>query len=131
MRHGWIGWVPAAAWAAVLFLVSSRESLGVNLGGGLDKLAHFGAYLVLGALLTFGARRQGVSPWLAVGLGIMYGALDELHQGFVPGRSLELGDWIADSLGTLAGVGIFLFVRRQRDGLSGGTAAGSAESTSI
>ena len=131
MKHGWFSWVPAAAWAAVLFLVSSRQTLGVDLDGGLDKLAHFGAYLVLGALLAFGANRQGIRPLAAVGLGMLYGVLDELHQSLVPGRSPELGDWLADALGTLAGVALFLLVRRLRGGLGNEIAAASAESTSI
>jgi UDP-2,3-diacylglucosamine pyrophosphatase LpxH len=37
---------------------------------------------------------------LLVFMGVaLFGATDEWHQYFVPGRSCELGDWVADSLG--------------------------------
>jgi hypothetical protein len=130
VKHGWLAWVPAAVWAAVLFLVSSRPTLGVDLGGGLDKLAHFGAYLVLGVLLAYGASRQAAPTIVAVVLGLLYGALDEFHQSLVPGRAPELADWAADALGTLAGVALFLYFRRLRDHPAGELAARSAESTS-
>jgi VanZ family protein len=107
-------WVPAATWAAVLFFLSSRDTLPVDLGGGLDKVAHFGAYLVLGFLLAFGANRLSLPLWLAVVLGFAYGLLDELHQSTVPGRHADLGDWIADAAGTLAGVLLFVLVIRIR-----------------
>ena len=35
---------------------------------------------------------------------IGYGAFDEIHQWFVPGRWAELADWYADSIGAFAGV---------------------------
>ena len=45
-----------------------------------------------------------------------FGATDEWHQLFVPGRSCELGDWVADSLGgglgLLAGSAQLLVTRR-------------------
>ena len=34
--------------------------------------------------------------------------LDEIHQSFIPGRSAEFLDWIADALGAAAGC-IFVF----------------------
>jgi VanZ family protein len=76
----------------------------VDLSGGLDKLAHFGAYAVLGLCRQFAARRNRLSPLIAIGLGIVSGLSDELHQHFVPGRSVEFADWVADSLGVIAGV---------------------------
>jgi VanZ family protein len=32
-----------------------------------------------------------------------YGATDEIHQFYVPGRTMEVYDWIADTLGGLLG----------------------------
>jgi VanZ family protein len=48
-------------------------------------------------------------------LGVAYGASDELHQHFVPGRSVEFGDWVADSLGVCAGVFLQRFWGARRD----------------
>jgi len=119
-------WLPAAVWAAVLFFASSRETLGVDLSGGLDKLAHFGAYFVLGALLAHATTRLGETPLLAVAIGVAYGAVDEIHQHFVPGRTSDVFDWVADTAGVICGVLIFLlvFTRNAPNELS----AGSAES---
>jgi len=36
-------------------------------------------------------------------IGILYGALDEFHQSFIPMRQMSLGDFIADAAGVLAG----------------------------
>ncbi len=36
---------------------------------------------------------------LAVGVASAFGASDEWHQSFVPGRSAELADWVADTAG--------------------------------
>jgi VanZ family protein len=32
--------------------------------------------------------------------------VDEIHQSFVPGRDANVWDWVADTLGALAGAGI-------------------------
>jgi VanZ family protein len=114
--RAWVAaWGPAAAWAAFLFFLSSREMLPVDLSGGLDKVSHFGAYAILGFLLAHGATRVKLPLLVAVLAGWVYGVLDELHQSTVPGRSAEVLDWVADALGTVAGVLLFLaFVRLRR-----------------
>ena len=100
---GWRAWVPALLWAAVLFAVSSRSTLPGDLGGGIDKLAHFGAYAVLGVLLARAAVGSRWSIAWPVLIGLAYAASDEIHQYFVPGRSADAGDWLADALGVGAG----------------------------
>ncbi|HEX2189820.1 MAG TPA: VanZ family protein [Longimicrobiaceae bacterium] len=99
-----LGWVPAVLWAAAIFVVSARPSVSIPSFRGADKLLHFGAYALLGFLLAHGAAASGLRPGWAVALGWLYGASDELHQGFVPGRSMDPADWAADALGVLAGV---------------------------
>jgi VanZ family protein len=81
----------------------------VSLGSGRDKLAHFGAYAVLGLLVARALPPRGRLPWLAFLLGSLYGASDEFHQHFVPGRSVDVFDWVADSLGVIAGASIYRF----------------------
>jgi len=97
-------WGPAILWTAVLFAASSRPSLPVDLHSGTDKLAHFAAYSVLGFLLARGGVRSRISLPLVVLIGILIGALDELYQSTIPNRVADVGDWIADSLGVVAGV---------------------------
>lgn len=66
-------------------------------------MAHFLVYAVLGALLAWAARRTGTPLGIALAAGIAYAASDEWHQSWVPGRSSDVGDWIADALGVGAG----------------------------
>jgi VanZ family protein len=117
-------WGPALLWTALLFAVSSRSSLPVDLHSGSDKLAHFAAYAVLGVLLAFGQVRSGMRVLWPVVLGSLIGALDELFQSTVPGRSAEVGDWVADSLG--AAFGVLLFHLWSRPGTPRGEPARSS-----
>jgi VanZ family protein len=107
-----VAWGPAAAWAAVLFFVSSRNTLPVDLSSGLDKVAHFGAYLVMGFLASFAVAYLRLPVWIAVAAGWAYGIVDELHQSFVPGRYPSVADWIADASGTIAGIVAYLLISR-------------------
>ncbi|MGH7663488.1 MAG: VanZ family protein [Gemmatimonadaceae bacterium] len=104
-------WVPPFVWAAVILTATSVPSprISPSLGGG-DKIIHFGMYGVLGALTMRAAWRRR-SPALAFALVVSgvaaFGAVDEWHQRFIPGRGAELLDWVADAsggtLGALAG----------------------------
>lgn len=99
-------WVPPLAGAAAIFVQSSfRMPIQPPSGFGLgDKVLHAGVYAVL-AWLTYRAFRgaRGMPPlraaWWAFALTALYGATDEIHQGLVPSRTMELGDWIADMAG--------------------------------
>lgn len=108
-RRRGLGAALAVGYAGLLFWLSSRPA--DDLPGGLfpqsDKLVHAAAYAVLGALLAIalGGRRLGrLGLWLALGLAVAYGASDEWHQSFVPGRQPSLGDLAADTIGALAGI---------------------------
>ncbi len=104
-----IGWGPAVLWAAVLFLLSAWSAPSVSLDSGIDKLVHGGAYLVLGLTLAWGRDRtaSGVSVAVLMVMGVVYGALVEWYQTFVPGREAELMDGLANALGVLAGYLLF------------------------
>ena len=75
-----------------------------------DKVVHLGLFSVLGGALAWGAWKsgRGVTPVLFLVLGFAYGALDEWHQSFVPGRDPSVGDFLADCAGVLLG---FFFLR--------------------
>jgi VanZ family protein len=102
-------WLPAVGWAALIFALSSRPTLPVDLHLGRDKIAHFAAYAVLGFFLARARQASGLSAVAAALLGVAYAASDEWHQSFVPGRSAEVADWLADALGVVAG--LFLYQR--------------------
>jgi VanZ family protein len=73
-----------------------------------DKSLHLAAYFVLG-VLTVRAVLGGVpgrvtrrGAVLALLIAIGYGAFDEAHQWFVPGRTADVLDLLADSAGVVA-----------------------------
>jgi len=129
VSRGRLAWLPALACMAAIFIASSRESLPMPGFGYSDKVSHFLAYAVLGATLAFGGARNGVGRLLLAAAGSLYGVSDEVHQSFVAGRSTEFLDWVADTLGALAGVLATYpyFHRRARTGRGGAppTAAGA------
>lgn len=70
-----------------------------------DKIVHGVLYAVLGVLLGWAWYAGGQKlPHLAViGLGWVYGLVDEFHQMFVPNRIPSVGDWVADAVGVVIG----------------------------
>jgi VanZ family protein len=79
----------------------------------VDKVAHFVLYSGLGYVFVRGdakRRRGGWQVLLAAALlAAVVGLCDEAYQGFVPNRSRELADWLADlsggACGALLGMG--------------------------
>jgi VanZ family protein len=101
-------WGPALAVMAVIFVASGLPNLQRLPGDVDDHVAHFAGYALLSALFVralAGARWAGVT-WrtaaLAWVLSVIYGASDEWHQRFVPGRFAAVDDWVADALGAAA-----------------------------
>jgi VanZ family protein len=84
--------------AATIFFASSHSTVAAPGISNFDKVAHFSVYGLLATLLG----RLGRGPrvwWLALLATSLYGVSDEWHQSFVPGRSCEVADWVADTLG--------------------------------
>ena len=85
---------------------------------GIDKAAHACAFGLLAGLVFHGLRRSG-RPWTSQALFCipvlfvsLYGASDEFHQYFVPTRSCDIFDWLADVTGALMAVTVLsLFFR--------------------
>ena len=106
-------WLPVVLWAALIFAFSSVPDLGTGLGGwdlALRKIAHAAEYAVLGALLA----RALSNPRLAVLVGVLYAASDEVHQAFVPGRLGSPIDVAIDAVGVVAGVVLWERAARMR-----------------
>lgn len=113
MRHAITSYGPAIVWAAFLLLLGSQSglrlpSVSMPFSIPMDKVAHFGMYGVLGGLAAWGWRRAGKwpAPFILILGGMMVGAVDEIHQSFLPYRTAELGDWIADAIGILVGFSV-------------------------
>ena len=105
-------WLPVAAWAALIFALSSVPDLGTGLGTWdlvLRKLAHAAEYAVLGALLVRATDR----PRLSFALAVLYALGDELHQHFVPGRRGAPLDVAIDAVGAFVGVALWRLAPRK------------------
>ncbi|MCX6954305.1 MAG: VanZ family protein [Verrucomicrobia bacterium] len=63
-------------------------------------------YGLLGTLLCRIGRDWRAGLW-AVLAASAYGVSDEFHQSFVPGRSVEVADWMADTLGAALAVSAY------------------------
>lgn len=76
-----------------------------------DKLAHF---MVFGLLATTIARLELTKRWKLLGplwaivLVSIYGMGTEFLQSLTPDRSMEYGDWVADTLGAAVAVVAYL-----------------------
>lgn len=82
---------------------------------GSDKVVHTGIYAVLAGLWCWGLAGAGPRAlWLAFGLSAGFGALDEWHQSFVPGRSADVRDLAADALGAALALALVHAARRRR-----------------
>ena len=112
--------LPAIAWAAAIFIQSSMSYIDTpDLGFDLqDKLFHGIEYAIFGFLLRRALlfqKNQFIQKnvsWLTILIGGAYAISDEIHQLFVPGRSSEINDAIADITG-LALVVLVYFIIKQ------------------
>ncbi|MCL2227616.1 MAG: VanZ family protein [Oscillospiraceae bacterium] len=78
----------------------------------LRKGAHLVVFFILGfcaanAIRYLTTNRRRVF-WVSFLWGSAYGALDEFHQTFVPGRAGMWQDWLLDTVGALLGVLVVL-----------------------
>lgn len=123
--HRYLGWAALLAYMGVIFYLSHQPQIPVPMRfPHQDKLLHFLAYFVMGALAAHAIYPGSVKKrfWWALFLASAYGASDEFHQSFVPGRDVDVLDWVADTAG--GWFGAFSYLRavrfRQRGGLKPG-----------
>lgn len=100
----------ALAWAGLIFWASHQANPFPSLPKGLlshDKLIHAGVFAVLGYLARVALSPLGLAPgraWaLAALASIGWGALDEVHQSFIPNRDADVLDLLADAAGAAIG----------------------------
>lgn len=102
--------VITSLYAGFIFYLSSRPWNGLSfLPEGFDKVIHLGIYFLLGGLILWALRStklkyQSYTLWISIALGSLYGASDEFHQSFVPGRSADVYDLLMDIIGVSMGV---------------------------
>lgn len=110
MKTRWLlTWGLVVGYCLLIFAVSAQTTL--TAPGGSDKVAHMVEYSVLGFLWARAARATWSTwTWRAVLISTsvftgIYGACDEVHQFYVPGRFSSVYDALADICGgTLGGI---------------------------
>ncbi len=104
-----VRWVPVLVYMGVIFLLSA-DSTPPAPASISDKTLHVVAYAGLAVLLFravaggVAARMTAHAAALTLFITTAYGASDELHQMFVPGRSPEVYDLFADAVGGALGL---------------------------
>lgn len=117
-----LAWLPACLYMGLIWALSSiaLPDLPLDSVPLRDKGVHFLEYGALGMLVahatlrTWPTRSAARTLPLAVLITFAWGVLDEIHQGFVPGRSAEVLDLVADGLGAVAGAAFRFAVRVAR-----------------
>jgi VanZ family protein len=75
-----------------------------------DKFAHLGVFAAIAALLWFAT--EGRAPVLVIAAVMLIGALDEIHQASLPGRTADILDFLTDTCAALATVMLLRLQRR-------------------
>jgi VanZ family protein len=114
-RKIYLIYIPLIIYWIFLFIVTSLPAPSVPSFEVGDKVKHFAAFFGLSVLLSLTLLYQNKNLLVKryyLGatfiIASIYGFLDEFHQSFIPGRSSEFLDWVADSLGALVGI-LFIF----------------------
>ncbi len=100
-------WTPLIAYSILIFWESAQSRPPVpDLGfSWQDKFYHFIGYASYGITILIAisqlSLRTSKRILMMFIIGALFAASDELHQAFVPGRSCDLLDWIADCCGLL------------------------------
>lgn len=105
LRALWLGGLAATAWVSLL----PGDRIGTLQGS--DKLWHGGTYLLLALPLRLLYPTQ-FGAWMGLLFLASYGAAIEVGQTFVPRRSFEWGDMLANTAGALAGLLLGSFLAR-------------------
>ncbi|WP_424584982.1 VanZ family protein [Tunicatimonas sp.] len=86
----------------------------------IDKIAHTGIFAVLVLLMTIGFTKQSAYRRLrnkaaiyALIISIGYASILESTQVFSEGRTIDIYDAIANTVGCVAGYGVFLAIYRR------------------
>ncbi|MBX7151653.1 VanZ family protein [bacterium] len=113
--------MPVIGWAILIFIASSIPGTSLpDLGKwSLDKFIHSGVFAVLSGLSFIAIRHYGAvqskSQWwcwiVSFSFCLLYAASDEVHQLYVPNRSSEILDFLADSIGIVIVHGYQLIFR--------------------
>lgn len=110
--------LPVILWMSLIYFLSSRSFSHLPpMPVGTDKVVHICIYAVLCGLMHRALRFQpnariaSMSLFIALAITPLYGISDELHQLFVPGRSCDVMDVLADLTGGIVYMMAYLKLR--------------------
>lgn len=112
----WLPLIAVVAWAALIYSLSSRSHVAVTDDPFWDlvtrKTAHLVAFAVLAFLAAASANALHMPRPLVIGfaVAVIYAVLDEVHQGFVVGRTPLVTDVLIDAAGALLGVAAWRYL---------------------
>jgi VanZ family protein len=109
-------WLPVLIYMFLIFHFSSETNPIPEVTERVwDKLLHTIEYGGLAVLLFRAFTGEGIGWLPAAILAILttsgYGASDEWHQAFVPSRSSDIRDWMADTIGATIGIAVWTLIR--------------------
>ena len=115
-------WGPVLIYMFLIFHFSSEQNpMPAVTERVWDKILHFVEYGGLAVLLFRAFSSEGLG-WLAAAAFALlvtsaYGVSDEWHQAFVPSRTSDVRDWLADTIGAALAIGLYsmVSVATQRD----------------
>lgn len=96
-----LGIAAFVSYTALVAFVSLKPASGVSIGS-YDKAAHFLTYALF-AGLAWGISRSSRSFAYVCAAIVVYGALMEFGQSFVPGRDMSMLDLVANTMGVVLG----------------------------
>jgi len=121
-KERFVVWGSVIFYCSVLFLLSAQSDLALpDIVPNTDKIAHLSAYALLGWLCARAWRfeRPNCSAVTVILFSLLfvaiYGATDEWHQAYVPGRTSDRWDWLADMCGGIMGGSFFTIWERLKD----------------
>jgi len=105
-------WLPVVLWGAIIFTFSANPTTSTSEIHWQDfvikKTLHILFFGALATLLYRALRESGVGKvragYIAIIVTALYGASDEIHQSFTPGRMPRAYDVIFDTIGAILSI---------------------------
>jgi VanZ family protein len=108
--------------SGICIYYSAQENVELPRISSFDKFVHFGAFFIYGlslqvALIAFFSNSTKIKTNRNIALtviiiGFLFALSDEIHQYFVPGRTMDMFDLLADMIGILLSLSLLVTVRK-------------------